>query len=327
MLINKKPLIIGSLQFERPFIMAPLAGISDKSMRSLCSQHGASLTFTEMVSAKGLWYGDRKSRKLLELADGETSAGYQLFGGAPEIVGSAVAELKDCGNLLFDLNCGCPVPKVVKNGAGSALMKTPEKMYEMVSFLKAETDIPVSVKFRLGWDASSINYLEFADAAVSAGASMVTLHARTRSQGYTGKADHTMTKRLTEHLKGKGVTVFGSGDVFTPEDALMLVNECGTDGVMFARGAIGNPFIFFQTKALLETGSYESVSLDERISTLLFHLDLMIRYFGEGLACREMRKHATAYLKGVRNGNRVKEKIVSALTRDEYLRALEALYQ
>ena len=307
--------------------LAPLAGYSDRAFRETAHKCGADLAVTEMVSAEGLARDSEKTEDLLVRYEGEQELIMQIFAPDADPVRRCLSRLLTYNPSGIDINCGCPVPKVVKNGAGSALMKTPEKMYEMVSLLKAETDIPVSVKFRLGWDASSINYLEFADAAVSAGASMVTLHARTRSQGYTGKADHTMTKRLTEHLKGKGVTVFGSGDVFTPEDALMLVNECGTDGVMFARGAIGNPFIFSQTKALLETGSYESVSLDERISTLLFHLDLMIRYFGESLACREMRKHATAYLKGVRNGNRVKEKIVSALTRDEYLRALEALYQ
>ncbi len=306
--------------------LAPLAGYSDRAFREISHIHGADLAVTEMVSAEGLARDSEKTEDLLVRYDGEEELIMQLFAPDCDPVRRCLSRLLTYKPSGIDINCGCPVPKVVKNGAGSALMKTPEKMYEIVSFLKAETDIPISVKFRLGWDSSSINFIEFADAAVSAGASMITLHARTRSQGYTGKADHTMTGMLTDHLKGTGVKVFGSGDVFTPEDALRMVNECGTDGVMFARGAIGNPFIFEETKSLLEKGSYEPISLDERISTLMAHLDLMIKYFGEIQACREMRKHATSYLKGVRNGNRVKEKIVSALTRDEYGRALEALY-
>ncbi|MGN0906982.1 MAG: tRNA dihydrouridine synthase DusB [Bullifex sp.] len=307
--------------------LAPLAGYSDRAFRQIAHMHGADLAVTEMVSAEGLARDSGKTEDLLVRYEGEEELIMQIFAPDADPVKRCLSRLLTYKPSGIDINCGCPVPKVVKNGAGSALMKTPDRMYEMVSFLKSETDIPVSVKFRLGWDSSSMNFIEFVDAAVSAGVSMVTLHARTRSQGYSGTADHTMTKQLADHLKGTGVKVFGSGDIFTPEDALSMVKDCGTDGVMFARGAIGNPFIFSQTRSLLETGAYEQVSLDERVSALLKHLDLMIKYFGEPLACREMRKHASSYLKGVRNGSRVKERIVSALTRDEYERALEALYR
>lgn len=316
---------LGNLETDGNLILAPLAGYSDRAFRKVCRENGASIAVTEMVSAEGLARDNEKTEDLLLRYEGENNLIMQIFAPDKDPISRSISRLLSYNPSAIDINAGCPVAKVVKNGCGSALMKTPDKIYEIVEFLKQNTDIPITVKFRLGWDYSSINYIEFADACTSAGADALTLHARTRSQNYSGTASYEDIKKLRDHVD-KNILVFGSGDVFTPEDALKMVNECNVDGVMFARGAIGNPFIFKQTKELLENGSYTPISLEERYNTIISHLDDMIFYFGEQLASKEMRKHAAAYLKGVRNANRVKSAIVQANTRDDYLRALENLF-
>lgn len=323
MLINKKPLIIGSLQFERPFIMAPLAGISDKSMRSLCSQHGASLTFTEMVSAKGLWYGDRKSRKLLELADGETLAGYQLFGRDPEIVGSAVAELKDCGNLLFDLNCGCPVPKVVKNGEGSALLREPDVLGDVVSAMVKNTDKPVTVKIRRGFTRDEDIAVEIAKAAEAAGAAAITVHGRTREQFYEGRADWEAIARVKRSVR---IPVIGNGDVMSGADAMRMLEQTGADGVMIARGALGNPWIFEECTALWEgNDEYSAPSNNEKIARLIIHFQMIREDKGDRIAVREIRKHVGWYVKGMHGASAVKREINGMDDADEIVKKLTSL--
>ena len=317
---------LGSKEINGNLILAPLAGYSDRAFRRISREHGAAIAVTEMVSCEGLARDNEKTEDLLLRYEGEDELIMQIFAPDDDPVRRSLSRLLEYKPTAIDINAGCPVPKVVKNGCGSALMKNPDKIYNIVSFLKQNTDVPITVKFRLGWDSSSINYLEFADACVSAGASALTLHARTRSQNYSGSASYEDIKTLRERVD-KSVLVFGSGDVFTPEDALKMVKSCNVDGVMFARGAIGNPFIFEQTKELLESGSYHDISLEERYNTIIKHLDYMISYFGEALAAREMRKHAAAYLKGVRNSSRVKATIVHALTRDDYLKSLEVLFE
>ena len=318
-------MILGNKEIAGNLILAPLAGYSDRAFRKVCRKNGAAIAVTEMVSAEGLARDNEKTEELLLRYEGEDELIMQIFAPDKDPVSRSLSRLLAYKPTAIDINAGCPVPKVVKNGCGSALMKTPEKIYEIVSFLKQNTDVPITVKFRLGWDYSSINYIEFADAATSAGASALTLHARTRSQNYSGSASYEDIKKLRDHVD-KSILVFGSGDVFTPEAAVNMINSCGVDGVMFARGAIGNPFIFKQTSELLKDGSYSPISLEERYETMVSHLDDMIYYFGEALAAKEMRKHAAAYLKGVRNANRVKSAIVQANTRVDYLKALEALF-
>ena len=316
---------LGNLEIDGNLILAPLAGYSDRAFRKVCRAKGASIAVTEMVSAEGLARDNEKTEDLLLRFEGEDNLIMQIFAPDKDPVSRSISRLLSYKPSAIDINAGCPVPKVVKNGCGSALMKTPEKIYEIVTFLKQNTDVPITVKFRLGWDYSSINYIEFADACTAAGASALTLHARTRSQNYSGNASYEDIKKLREHVD-KNILVFGSGDVFTPEAAIKMINECNVDGVMFARGAIGNPFIFKQTNELIKNGFYNPISLEERYNTIISHLDDMIFYFGEQLAAKEMRKHAAAYLKGVRNANRVKAAIVQANTRDDYLKALENLF-
>ena len=204
-------------------------------------------------------------------------------------------------------------------------MKNPQMIGRIIKAIKERTDIPVSVKFRLGWDSDSINFLEFADIAAEAGAEMLTLHARTRAQGYSGTADRKAFSMLSEHFKGSGILLFGSGDVFTPEDAMSLINDSGLSGVMFARGAIGNPFIFRETKELIEKGCYSLPSTEEKISVALKHLRLMVSYYGENTGCREMRKHLMAYIKGIPGSSRVKNEIGQAVTLEEMTKALSTI--
>lgn len=305
------------------FVLAPLAGYSDKAFRQLAREHSADIAVTEMVSAEGLARDSRKTEALLERGDGEDRLIIQIFAPSADPVRRAMERLLDFRPTGIDINCGCPVPKVVKTGAGSALMKDPERMAEMVRAITECTDIPVSVKFRLGWDSSSINYMEFAEKAIEAGASALTLHARTRAQGYSGYADWEAFRNLSEHFKGEAL-LYGSGDMLTPDDAIKAL-DYGLDGIMFARGAIGNPFIFRQARDLMEKGTYELPTPREKAETAIRHLDLMIRYFGEDLAAREMRKHMMSYLKGIEGSSRIKSSITKASCRDQYIEALAPL--
>ena len=308
-----------------PFILAPLAGYTDKAFREIARSKGADSAVSEMVSAEGLARNGEKTKALLERFQGEDRFIIQIFAPSDDPVRRAMDNLLEYNPTVIDINCGCPVPKVVKTGAGSALMKNPEMIGKIIRTIKEYTDIPVSVKFRLGWDSSSINYIEFADTAAEAGAEMLTLHARTRAQGYSGTADKEAFRTLSNHFRESGMLIFGSGDVFTPEDALDMINLYGLDGVMFARGAIGNPFIFRETKDLLEKGSYQHPALQEKIETAEKHLDLMIGYYGENIACREMRKHLMAYIKGIPGSSRVKNELAAACTREEMIAALSGL--
>lgn len=316
---------IGNLTFSSPFILAPLAGYSDAAFRHICAECGAAAAVTEMVSAEGLAREGVKTEDLLKRFEGEENLIIQLFAPDADPISRALDRALSHKPAMIDINCGCPVPKVVKTGAGSALMHNPEKIYEIVRTITSRTDIPVSVKFRLGWDHDSINYLEFAREAARGGASAFTLHARTRSQGYSGNADWSHIRRLKQEYRNSGITVFGSGDVFSAEDAVRMIEETDCDGVMCARGAIGNPFIFREARALLEAGSYTRPALEERKAVIIRHLDYMIQEEGEAKAVREMRKHVCAYVKGIEGSNKVKVKAVEAKSREDYIEALSLL--
>ncbi len=304
---------------------APLAGYTDKAFRKIAREHGADGAVTEMVSAEGLARGGEKTEKLLERYPGEGHLVVQIFAPSADPVERSLERLLEYNPSVIDINCGCPVPKVVKTGAGSALMREKGKIGEIVSTITRHTDIPVSVKFRLGWDSSSINYIEFAEEAVDAGCSMLTLHARTRAQGYSGKADWEAFKTLSSHFRNSSVLVYGSGDVFTPENALSLINDYGLDGVMFARGAIGNPFIFQMTHDLIERGEYTQPSLSQRIDTALNHLELAASYEGEEKSSREMKKQLMAYIKGIPGASVAKCMIGEAKNVEELKDALEKI--
>ena len=316
---------IKDLSFQSKLFLAPLAGYSDAAFRHICHEFGSAAAVTEMVSAEGLARDSAKTENLLKRYPGEEKLIIQLFGPDKDPFQRACEKVMEYKPDMIDVNCGCPVPKVVKTGAGSALMKDPKKIKEIVSVLIEETHLPISVKFRLGWEVEKENYIEFAEAAAEGGASAFTLHARTRSQGYSGEADWSHIRKLKEHFKDSGIVIFGSGDIFSPEAAVKMLAETGADGVMFARGAIGNPFIFQETKDLINNGCYTKPSKAELKSTIIKHLDYMIEEEGERTAVKEMRKHICAYMKGIEGGNKIKVKAVEAKSREEYITALSLL--
>lgn len=295
--MKKKTLNIGGLQLDTPFVLAPLAGITDKAMRSLCAKHGASLVYTEMVSGKGLWYGDRKSRKLLEIGDDEGPVAFQLFGSDPEVMAFAAKDLRDEANPILDLNVGCPVPKIVKNGEGSALLKNLDLLYDIVEAMVKNAGKPVTAKIRMGFERGQNTAVETAKTLEAAGVSAVAIHGRTREQYYEGKADWQV---IADVKAAVSVPVIGNGDVMSGKDAVDMLEKTGCDGVMIARGALGNPWIFSEAAALWKGEELPKPPTDEqRLRMLIKHLDMIIEDKGERIAVREIRKHVGWYIKGM----------------------------
>jgi len=270
-----------------------------------------------MVSAEGIVRDNAKTLELLQRANNESLFAVQMFASEPRSAAKAIRKLSRYRPDLYDLNCGCSVAKVLKSGSGAALLRTPEKIAAIVEAMRGETDSPVTVKLRSGWDQSSINYLYCAQAAERSGATMVCLHSRTRSQGFSGRARVPELKELKTHCS---VPVIGSGDLFSPEDALKVFRESGCDGLMFARGALGNPFIFTATKELLagsDPGPAATARL--RLETVLQQLEVAVAFKGEARACREMRKHFCYYSKGIRGGSELRARAVRAERVRDYL--------
>ncbi len=315
------PVAIGDLLIPGNLFLAPVAGYSDRAFRSICINEGASLCYTEMVSSEALYRGSGKTKQLLLRAHNEQFFAVQLFGGDPHTIQEAAGiVVRENSPSLIDINAGCPVPKIIKSGAGSALTKNPKQLYEITqAVVKACPSIPVTVKIRSGWDAHNLTWKEAALAAYEAGAKALTIHARTRAQGYAGKADWKILKDLVELLKNK-IPVFGSGDVFSPEDARSMLEQTACDAVMFARGAMGNPFIFKQTAELLTTGKYKDIDPSERIKAGMTELTILIKDIGETPACKEMRKRFCAYAKGLSGGAKLRNAIVQAMTFADYTR-------
>ena len=313
------PVKIGKLELSGNIFLAPVAGYSDRSFRSICVEHGAAFTYTEMVSAEALVRNNLKTEILMRRAENETAYAVQVFGGEPETVADGAKIILEKTNCeCIDINCGCPVSKIIKTGAGSALTRDPERLYRVAkAIVQIAGDIPVTVKIRSGWDENHITWKEAALAALDAGVSAITMHARTRAQGYEGKSDWSKIKELTALAAGK-IPIFGSGDLFTPEDAERMLSETGCDGVMFARGAMGNPFIFDKTIQLLTTGKYDDIPVQKRIETGFRELLNRSNDIGEKPACLEMRKRFCAYSKGINGGAAIREKIVKAQTISDY---------
>ena len=321
--MKRIPFKIGDLAIETPFVLAPLAGITDKSMRSLCSKQGASLVYTEMVSAKGLWYGDKKTNKLLEIGEDEEKVAFQIFGSDSEIMAFAAKELNEKKNVILDLNVGCPVPKVVKNGEGSALLKKLDTLYDVVESMVKNTAKPVTAKIRMGFEINENTASETAKLLESAGVSAITVHGRTRQQYYEGKADWKAIAQVKESVK---VPVIGNGHVFTGEDAVRMINETGCDGVMIARGALGNPWIFKEANALWRGEEKPAPPTDnEKIHMAINHLALISAHKGDNIAVREMRKHVGWYIKGMKGAAAVRRQANQAVQALEMKKLLESL--
>jgi tRNA-dihydrouridine synthase B len=318
-----QPVALQKLTIPGNLFLAPMAGYTDAAFRALCVEQGAALSFTEMVSAEGLARGGDKTWALLSRAENEACWGVQLFGSEPRAAAAAVRLLGPLSPALVDLNCGCSVPKVLKTGSGAALLRSPARIGELVRAMRQETDAPVTVKIRSGWDSSSLNYLEVAEEACRAGAAAVCLHPRTRAQGFTGRADWTQVAELKRRLDAP---VFGSGDLFSAEEAARRVRETGCDAVLFARGALGNPFLFAEARRLFAgLPPAPGPSPAERLATALRQLSGAIRLYGEETACREMRKHFCAYTRGVPGGARLRGQAVAARRAADY-EALVAEY-
>lgn len=298
-----------------PFFLAPVAGYSDAAYRALCYEHGAGLCYTEMVSAEALVRHHPKTRELLQRDPAETVYAIQLFGSNPDVLARAAEIVAAWNPAVIDLNCGCPVPKIVRSGAGSALLKEPRRIGEIVRAMRSASSVPVSVKIRKGWDAGSENYLEVADIAIDAGACAITLHGRTRAQGYAGTADWDAISKLVQY---SSVPVFGSGDVFSPQQAIAMREETGCAGVMIARGAMGNPFIFEQIRSLLQGTIPPHPSPAMIAEAARRHLLLAVTYLDEHTACIEFRKHFCAYTKGHPGGAALRAKAVTSSTFAEF---------
>jgi nifR3 family TIM-barrel protein len=286
---------IGRLKLTNNVILAPMAGISDLPYRRIMKGFGAGLVFTEMVSANGLIRAGRRTRELLRSANEERPLGIQLFGDDPAVLARAAELVHDDGELL-DLNLGCPVNKVVRSGAGSALLRDPVKVGRIVAALRRATDLPLTVKIRSGWDQGSINYLEVARIAVDEGAEAVALHPRPRSQGFSGHADWEQIGRLKAALS---VPVIGSGDIFSAADALAMLAGTGCDAVMIGRGGYGNPWLIRDILSLQQGGEPEPPTAGERLGVALRHLELFQEAYGEARTARDMRKHLCWYCRGL----------------------------
>ncbi|MBQ0163137.1 MAG: tRNA dihydrouridine synthase DusB [Treponema sp.] len=322
------PVQIGSLSLDGNLFLAPVAGYSDRAFRGLCIRGGSNFEYTEMVSAEALTRRNQKTQEIMKPAPNEKKYAVQIFGGTPEVMyDAATLVLEQTDASCIDINCGCPVPKVVKTGAGSSLTRDVDRLYDIVSsVVKAVKDkgseIPVTVKIRSGWDQLHITFREAAEKAIAAGASALTMHPRTRAQGYEGRSNWDYLSELVE-LVNHRIPVFGSGDIFKPEDAKKMLEQTHVDGVMFARGAMGQPFIFRQTRELLETGSYSDIDPKERITAAFQELDVLIEDRGEQAACKDMRKRFCAYSKGLNGGAAMRLEIVHSETRSDYEKIFE----
>jgi len=330
---NKQKIKIDQIELESPFLLAPLAGITDSPFRRICKEQGAAMVYSEMISAKGLYYKDKGTDRLLAYAPEEEPVACQLFGSEPDIMAWAVEHLSPRGHCLIDVNMGCPVPKIVKNGEGSALMKEPVLAAEIIRRMveaeagaakKAERGAkPITVKCRIGWDQNSINVLDFAKRMEEAGAAAIAVHGRTREQHYSGKADWEQIARVKEALR---IPVIGSGDVFTAQDACSMLEKTGCDMVMIARGTLGNPWIFREAKGLYQGQPIPArPSSGEMAAVIQRHYQLTIEEKGERQAVLEMRKHIGWYLKGLPGAAEIRRR-VNQLTKGEDLWELLSCY-
>ena len=307
---------IGKVKIESPLVLAPMAGITDQPFRLLVKEQGCGLLVSEMVSSKGLLYNNQKTFDLLQFQEVERPFAVQLFGSNPAEMAQAAQKVEALQPDMIDINMGCPVPKVVNNGEGSALLKNPALIYEIVAKMVDSVDIPVTVKIRIGWDEQSINACEVAQAIAKAGASAISVHARTRSQFYTGNANWQVLKDVVQTVN---IPVIGNGDVRTAEDVLLMLEQTGCQGVMIGRAADGNPWLFAQAKALL-TGKKmpPPPSAQEKFALLNRHLEILIAYKGEKLAIKEMRRHAAAYTKGLPHAAEFRNLFNQAVSKEDF---------
>lgn len=313
---------IGGVNFTNNVFLAPMAGVTDKAFRILCREMECGFVYTEMVSSKGLYYNSAKTRFMLDIDDREAPAGVQLFGSDPDIMGEMAAKVSSDDKVaIVDINMGCPALKIVKNCEGSALMKDLDLASRIIKSVARNSSIPVTVKFRKGWDDSNINAVEFAVMAQESGASAVSVHGRTRAQMYEGKADWDIIRKVKESVK---IPVIGNGDIVSPEAAKRMLDETGCDGVLVARGAMGNPWIFKRINHYLQYGELlPEPTPCEKIDMAIRHTEMAVLFKGETIGIREMRKHIAWYIKGLKNASPVKVLVNSADKKDKVIEILQ----
>ena len=323
------PVEIGELKLEGNIFLAPIAGYSDSIFRSLCVSEGASFTYTEMVSSEALVRSSKKTAFLMEKSENEEKYAVQLFGSSPEIMAkAAIIIVENYAPSCIDVNAGCPMPKITKSGAGSALLSNPKLLFDILTALVdtlSPYKIPVTLKIRSGKTCDAPLWKEASKVAVEAGVKAITMHPRSQAQCYSGVSNTQLIGELKEEVGKYGVKVFGSGDLFSPEDAKKMFEVTKCDGIMFARGAMGNPFIFRQTIEFLKTGKITEISVEDKIKTAKKELFLLCKAKGEKLGCLEMRKRISPYIKGIENASEKRKELVQCSTLEEYENVLNSI--
>lgn len=307
---------IGNVKLQNNIFLAPMAGVTDRAYRIICKEMGAGLVFTEMVSSKGLYYEDEKTKELTSIAEKERPVAIQIFGSDPSIMSEVVKKYinpRDDIDIL-DINMGCPAPKIVKNGDGAALLKNPSLIKKILKEVVKASTKPVTIKIRTGWDINNINGMEIAKIAEEEGVSAITVHGRTRDMFYSGKANW---EYIGEIKNSVNIPVIGNGDIFEPIDAINMMEYTGCDGVAIGRGAMGNPWIFKRINLLIEGKDDVKPSNIDRINMAIKHLNMVCDIKGEKTGIREMRKHIAWYLKGMRDSNKIKNVINSVESKQE----------
>ena len=316
---------IGNVQLDNEVFLSPMAGVTDLPFRTICKEKGCGMLYTEMINAKALCYDDENTKKMLRMDKDEHPVAVQIFGSDPEFMGKAAIIMNQYPNEILDINMGCPAPKVVKNGDGSALMRNPKLAAEVLTAVVKNSEKPVTLKIRKGWDDESVNAVEIAKIAEECGISALAIHGRTREQFYSGKADWDIIAEIKQAIN---IPVIGNGDVFEVEDAVNMLEKTKCDAIMIGRGAQGNPWIFNRINHYMKTGEIlPEPTLEEKITTAIRHMNLAVAEHGDYVAVREMRKHIGWYLKGLKNSAKYRDQINKITDYKEVIAMLEEYMQ
>ena len=316
---------IGNVQLDNEVFLSPMAGVTDLPFRTICKEKGCGMLYTEMINAKALCYDDENTKKMLRMEKDEHPVAVQIFGSDPEFMGKAAKIMNEYPNEILDINMGCPAPKVIKNGDGSALMRNPKLAAEVLTAVVKNSEKPVTLKIRKGWDDDSVNAVEIAKIAEECGISALAIHGRTREQFYSGKADWDIIAEIKQAIN---IPVIGNGDVFEVQDAVNMLEKTKCDAIMIGRGAQGNPWIFNRINHYMKTGEIlPEPTLEEKINTAIRHMNLAVAEHGDYVAVREMRKHIGWYLKGLKNSAKYRDQINKITDYKEVIAMLEEYVQ